>query len=100
MKDLGHVHGQGKWVEHLYWHMVDENLVRRDISFAERAVLAHRYCEGSRIEAALVSEVIARLFLSAGRQKRHYITLFALLMAYLEDHLTYPESPPRFGPRR
>jgi len=63
--------------------MVDENLVRRDISFAEMAMLAHRYCEGPGTEAASVSEAVARLFLSAGRQKRHYIRHLALLMTSL-----------------
>jgi len=74
--------------------MVDDNLVRRDISFAEMALLAHRYCQGPRTEAASASEAIARLYPSAGRQKRHYIQNFAPLMTSLEDQLPIRSQTP------
>ncbi len=85
----------GEALERLYRRMVDENLVRRDISFAEMAILAQRYAEDERTEASSVSEAIAHLYPSAGRQKRNYIGHFASLMTYLEGHLSYPESIPR-----
>jgi ParB family chromosome partitioning protein len=85
----------GEALERLYRRMVDENLVRRDISFAEMAILAQRYAEDQRTEAASVSEAIAHLYPSAGRQKRNYIGHFASLMTYLEGHLSFPESIPR-----
>lgn len=85
----------GEALERLYRRMVDENLVRRDISFAEMAILAQRYAEDERTEASSVSEAIGHLYPSAGRQKRNYIGHFASLMSYLEGYLSYPESIPR-----
>ncbi|MBT8413319.1 MAG: ParB N-terminal domain-containing protein [Boseongicola sp.] len=85
----------GEALERLYRRMVDENLVRRDISFAEMATLAQRYADDDRTEASSVAEAIAHLYPSAGRQKRNYIGHFASLMTYLEGHLSFPESIPR-----
>ena len=85
----------GEALERLYRRMVDENLVRRDISFAEMAVLAQRYADDERTEASSVADAIAHLFPSAGRQKRNYIGHFASLMDKIGTHLSFPESIPR-----
>ena len=82
----------GEALERLYRRMVDENLVRRDISFAEMAVLAQRYADDERTEASSLSDAIAHLFPSAGRQKRNYIGHFASLMDKIGTHLDYPEE--------
>lgn len=85
----------GEALERLYRRMVDENLVRRDISFAEMAILAQKYADDERTDAMSITDAISHLYPSAGRQKRNYIGHFATLMSYLEGHLSYPESIPR-----
>lgn len=83
---------KGEALEKLYRRMVDENLVRRDISFAEMGQLAAAYARQMSCE---VSEAIAILYASAGRQKRNYIGHFATLMSIIGDRLKFPEAIPR-----
>ena len=85
----------GVALEALYRKMVDENLVRRDISFAEMADLARKYAANPETAAADVPAAIAILYASAGRQKRNYIGHFATLLDMIGDHLTFPEAIPR-----
>ncbi|EEX12181.1 ParB domain protein nuclease [Citreicella sp. SE45] len=82
----------GEALEGLYRRMVDENLVRRDISFAEMAVLAMRYAEDPGTASADVASAVEVLFASAGRQKRSYIRHFAGLVETLGDVLQHPEA--------
>lgn len=83
---------KGEALERLYRRMVDENLVRRDISFAEMGQLAAAYALQMDIET---SEAIATLYASAGRQKRNYIGHFAALMGLIGSKLKFPEAIPR-----
>lgn len=83
---------RGAQLDHLYRRMVDENLVRRDISFAEMAQLAMSYANRS---AQSVAAAIETLYASAGRQKRSYIRHFAHLLTVLGDDLKHPEVIPR-----
>ncbi|MEL6466490.1 MAG: ParB N-terminal domain-containing protein [Pseudomonadota bacterium] len=83
---------KGEALEKLYRRMVDENLVRRDISFAEMGQLASSYARQMDLE---LNDAIAVLFASAGRQKRSYIAQFSLLMDRLGHLLQYPEAIPR-----
>ncbi len=85
----------GEALEGLYRRMVDENMVRKDISFAEMAGLARAYAEDPETAAADVEEAVAILFRSAGRQKRSYIRHFATLLERLEKHLNFPQAIPR-----
>ncbi|MFK7869413.1 MAG: ParB/RepB/Spo0J family partition protein [Roseobacter sp.] len=83
---------KGDALEALYRRMVDENLVRRDISFAEMAQLALSYAERTGENVDLC---VDKLFASAGRQKRSYIRHFGTLLAALGDDLKCPETVPR-----
>lgn len=83
---------RGAQLDHLYRRMVDENLVRRDISFAEMAQLAMSYAGRS---AQSVTAAIEVLYASAGRQKRSYIRHFAHLLTVLGSDLKFPENLPR-----
>ncbi|WP_428929759.1 ParB/RepB/Spo0J family partition protein [Marinibacterium sp. SX1] len=78
-----------------YRRMVDENLIRKDISFAEMAMLARRYAEDPAHECPEVSEAVAVLFKSASYTKRSYIRAFAELLARLDKVLNFPEDIPR-----
>jgi ParB family chromosome partitioning protein len=86
---------EGDALEVLYRRMVDENLVRRDISFAEMAMLANRYAADPAIAVSTVSEAVSALYGSAGRQKRNYIEHFASLMERIGHLLHWPEAIPR-----
>ena len=72
--------------------MVDENLVRKDISFAEMANLATQFAREMRLT---VPEATETLFASTGRQKRSYIKHFAELLRRVGRDLLYPEAIPR-----
>lgn len=85
----------GAGLEGLYRRMVDENLVRKDISFAEMAELARSYAADPATACDDPDKAVAILFQSAGYQKRSYIRAFAGLLDRLGDVLTYPQEIPR-----
>jgi ParB family chromosome partitioning protein len=82
-------------LETSYRRMVDENLVRKDISFAEMAELARAYAADPGTACADVDAGVAALFRSAGYQKRSYIRAFAQLLDLLGEHLKHPREMPR-----
>lgn len=86
---------KGETLEALYRRMVDENLVRRDISFAEMAQLARSYLADPQTTAGDIDAAIAALFGSAGRQKRVYIRNFAALLDRIGAHLAHAHAMPR-----
>ncbi len=81
--------------EALYRRMVDENMVRKDISWAEMGRLANSYLADPAIECDDLDQAVGHLFASATPQKRSYIRRFAGLMRMLEKVLEYPEAIPR-----
>lgn len=86
---------RGARLAKLYQRMVDENLIRRDISFAEMAQLAWAYAREETQEKLDITEAVDRLYASAGRQKRSYIKHFAELMRLLGNDLAHAEAIPR-----
>ncbi|NUB45558.1 ParB N-terminal domain-containing protein [Fertoebacter nigrum] len=86
---------KGETLESLYRRMVDENLVRRDISFAEMAQLARAYLADPDTGVTDLDQAIATLYGSAGRQKRVYIRNFAALLDRIGGHLAHPHALPR-----
>ncbi len=86
---------QGENLEGLYRQMVDENLVRKDISFAEMAQLALNYAADPDTEENDPDRAVAVLFQSAGYQKRSYIRQFIKLVSVLGEDLNYPAEIPR-----
>lgn len=100
--------GQGGWdeipalvlaeapdISGLYRRMVDENVVRKDLSFAEMAHVAQVYLADPSTEATDLSEAVAALFQSAPYSKRSYIRSFAALLDRIGDTLIYPTEVPR-----
>lgn len=85
----------GDDLETSYRRMVDENLVRKDISFAEMAVLARDYASDPQIACDDVGEAVSLLFASANKQKRSYIRAFTELLELLEKDLMHIEALPR-----
>ena len=75
-----------------YRRMVDENLVRKDVSFAEMAALARRYAADPATGCDGVDKAVSALFRSAGYQKRSYIRAFAELLDRLDGALAHPQA--------
>lgn len=85
----------GETLDGLYRRMVDENLVRKDLSFAEMAQLAISYAQDEGTKLDTVADAVAELYASAGRQKRAYIRHFANLLEMIGPRLKHPEAIPR-----
>ncbi|WP_299305588.1 ParB N-terminal domain-containing protein [uncultured Litoreibacter sp.] len=83
---------RGEPLEDLYRKMVDENLVRKDISFGEMAQLALSYAKDMDMEPGKAVKV---LYASALKQKRSYIRQFARVLEGLDGALRHPEVLPR-----
>ncbi|MBD3788273.1 MAG: ParB N-terminal domain-containing protein, partial [Sphingomonadales bacterium] len=86
---------RGEDLEGLYRRMVDENLVRKDISFAEMAMLALNYARDPQTAEGDADRAVAELFKSAGYQKRSYIRQFIRVMDRLGDDLRFAQHIPR-----
>ncbi|MDO5759037.1 MAG: ParB N-terminal domain-containing protein [Rhodobacterales bacterium] len=86
---------QGETIKGLYRRMVDENLVRRDISFSEMAALALRYAQDDDTDVVDVEQAISVLYASAARQKRIYIRHFSTMLSAIGNRLKFPEAIPR-----
>ena len=86
---------RGEGIETLYRRMVDENLVRKDISFAEMAALALNYARDPSTAENDPDKAVAQLFQSAGYQKRSYIRGFIRLVERLGDDLRFMQHIPR-----
>ncbi len=85
----------GDSLDALYRKMVDENLVRKDISFAEMALLALDYAHDSETGVDDPDKAVAVLFKSAGYQKRSYIRTFIRVVERLGKDLRFVEAIPR-----
>ena len=86
---------EGEAIEALYRRMVDENLIRKDISFAEMAALARDYAADPRTGAQDLDEAVTRLYGSGTKQRRSYIRAFAELLDEIGPALRHPEAVPR-----
>lgn len=78
--------------DNAYRRMVDENLIREDVSYAEMAMLALAYSEES---GRSIEEAIPTLYASASDTKRSHIAAFARLLALLGDVIRFPSALPR-----
>lgn len=86
---------QGEGMETLYRQMVDENLVRKDVSFYEMAQLALDYAADPATQESDPDRAVALLFKSARYQKRSYIRSFIKVAQRMGPILAYPEEMPR-----
>jgi ParB family chromosome partitioning protein len=79
----------------LYRRMVDENVIRKDLSFAEMAFAAANFANDPKTEAKDVGEAVAALYQSAAYSKRSYIRNFAFLLDEIGPSLKFPTYIPR-----
>lgn len=75
--------------ESAYRRMVDENLIREDVSLAELAGLAINYADEASITP---DEAVERLFASANRNRRWTIREFVKLLVVIGDGLRHPNA--------
>jgi ParB family chromosome partitioning protein len=75
--------------------MVDENLVRKNISFSEMATLAADYAADPQTSCLEIGQAVSELYASSGSQKRSYIRAFAELHEMLGSELKFPTAIPR-----
>jgi ParB family transcriptional regulator, chromosome partitioning protein len=85
----------GDSLDALYRRMVDENLVRKDISFAEMAQLAVDYAADPETVINDPDKAVAVLYKSAGYQKRSYIRTFIRVVERLGAELRFAREIPR-----
>lgn len=86
---------KGETLEGLYRRMVDENMVRKDISWAEMANLARAYAEDEATGCRDLDQAVNVLFATANPQKRSYVRRFAFLMRAMESALDHATAIPR-----
>ncbi|MEM6594462.1 MAG: ParB N-terminal domain-containing protein [Pseudomonadota bacterium] len=83
---------RGEPLADLYRKMVDENLVRKDISFGEMAQLAISYAQDMDMSAEAAA---GDLYASALKQKRRYIRQFAQMLEATAGAIRHVEALPR-----
>ena len=79
----------------LYRRMVDENVIRRDLSFAEMARAAMNYAADPATDAGDAETAVTELFRSASYSKRSRIRTFVSLLDTVGDVLLHPAAIPR-----
>ena len=79
----------------LYRSMIDENLVRRGLSYAEMAQAAITFAADAFTPEDNLHDAINMLFQSASPSKRSHIRAFSRLIDYLGEALLHPNAIPR-----
>lgn len=79
----------------LYRRMVDENVIRKDLSFAEMAFAAANFANDPKTDAKNIRDAVAALYQSAAYSKRNYIRNFAFVLEELGPDLRFPTHVPR-----
>ena len=75
-----------------YIDMVEETILREDLTFAEMAQLAIEAACDPAIEGKTAKDVVARLYSSLHKTKRSYINAFVFLLELLGEDLQFPKA--------
>lgn len=75
-----------------YIDMVEENVVREDLSFAEMAQVAITAAQDGAVDEHDPNELVNRLYGSLHKTKRSYIKGFIFMMMVLGDSLKFPKT--------
>lgn len=78
-----------------YIDMVEENVVREDLSFAEMAQVAILAAQDAETDEVDPDAMVLRLYGSLHKMKRSYIRNFVFLLSALGDDLNFPKAVPR-----
>lgn len=75
-----------------YIDMVEENVVREDLTFAEMAQVALRVAEDPGVEGTDPEALVGDLYCSLHKMKRSYIRSFVFLLSTLGESVTWPKE--------
>lgn len=78
-----------------YIDMVEENVVREDLSFAEMAQVAIAAAEDEGVEGADPLALVGALYAALHKMKKSYIRSFVTLLQVVGDDLQWPKAVPR-----
>ncbi|WP_299695378.1 ParB N-terminal domain-containing protein [uncultured Tateyamaria sp.] len=78
-----------------YVDMVEENVVREDLTFAEMAQVAITAAADPGVPETDPAELVARLYGALHKTKRSYIRSFVFLLTALGDDLKWPKAVAR-----
>ncbi|WP_298262163.1 ParB N-terminal domain-containing protein [uncultured Litoreibacter sp.] len=78
-----------------YIDMVEENVVREDLTFAEMAQVAITAASDAQVEEGSADVLVGRLYGALHKMKKSYIRSFVTLLEALEEDLSWPKSVPR-----
>jgi len=78
-----------------YIDMVEENVVREDLTFAEMAQVAITASQDDRISEDDADQLVGRLYASLHKMKRSYIRSFVFLLSELNPDLQWPKAVSR-----
>ncbi|MTH76925.1 ParB/RepB/Spo0J family partition protein [Paracoccus aestuariivivens] len=79
----------------LYIDMVEENVIREDLSFAEMAQVAIAAANDADMEGQGADELVGRIYASLHKMKRSYIRSFVYLLEVLGEDLKFPKAVAR-----
>lgn len=92
---IARVTAEGEDRAGLYIDMVEENVIRQDLSFAEMAQIAIALSKDPQAAVTSVEEAVTRLFRSLHKVKRAYIRSFVSLLQVLDQALPFPKAVAR-----
>ena len=78
-----------------YVDMVEENILREDLTFAEMAQLSIEAASDPSVDGGSAEEMVNRLYGSLHKTKRSYIRSFVTLLSMFGDDLRFPKAVPR-----
>ncbi len=79
----------------LYIDMVEENVIREDLTFAEMAQVAIDASQDAAVGLGDADQMVGRLYASLHKMKRSYIRAFVTLLLLLGDDLRFPKAVAR-----
>ena len=79
----------------LYIDMVEENVIREDLTFAEMAQVALDAARDPATGSDDPDQLVGRLYASLHKMKRSYIRAFVALLVQLGDDLRFPKAVAR-----
>ncbi|SFR65265.1 ParB/RepB/Spo0J family partition protein [Litoreibacter janthinus] len=75
-----------------YIDMVEENVVREDLTFAEMAQVAITAAQDEAVKEQSADELVNRLYGALHKMKKSYIRSFVLVLETLRDELRWPKA--------
>lgn len=78
-----------------YIDMVEENVVREDLTFAEMAQVAIEAARDPQVEGDDAEAMVGRLYASLHKMKRSYIRSFVFLLTELDGAMKWPKDVSR-----